>query len=120
MIDSILTSVKKMLGIAEEDESFDADILMHINTAFMILSQLGVGPSGGFHIEDDSAVWTDYTSDSENLAAVKSYIPQKVKLMFDPPTSSAVLEALKQTANELEFRLSVMAESNNKEEIQNG
>ena len=66
-MDSILTSIKKMLGIAEEYEQFDADIIMHINSVFMILTQLGVGPSEGFSIEDDSAIWSDFIQDSTNI-----------------------------------------------------
>lgn len=80
---------------------------MHINSVFMILNQLGVGPSEGFRIEDDIAVWNDYITEEDNLDAVKSYIHLKVKLLFDPPLSSAVMEANKQIINELEWRLNV-------------
>lgn len=111
MIDSILTSIKKLLGITEEYTNFDADIIMHINSVFMILNQLGVGPAEGFRIEDDSAAWGDYITETDNLDAVKSYMHLKVKLLFDPPLSSAVMEAMKQTINELEWRLNLGAES---------
>lgn len=110
-MESILTSIKKMLGITEEYKNFDADIIMHINSVFMILNQLGVGPAEGFRIEDDLATWNDFISNEEQLDAVKSYIHLKVKLLFDPPLSSAVMEANKQIINELEWRLNVETES---------
>lgn len=110
-MDSILTSIKKLLGITEEYTSYDNDIIMHINSVFMLLHQLGVGPSEGFSIEDDIAIWNDYVKEKENLNAIKSYVYLKVKLLFDPPLSSAVMEATKQMINELEWRLNIQAES---------
>ena len=107
MSDSILTSIKKLLGITEEYTHFDADVLMHINMAFMVLYQLGVGPSTPFSIEDASATWSDFLGDSTDLAGVKTYIYQKVKLVFDPPQSSAAITALKESIAELEWRLNV-------------
>lgn len=105
MSESILTSIKKLLGIDESYTFFDADVLMHINTVFMILYQLGVGPSTPFSISDKTAVWSDFVGDATDLAGVKTYIWAKVKLAFDPPQSSAAIEALKETAKELEWRL---------------
>ena len=102
---SILVSIKKLLGLTDTYTPFDADIIMHINTVFMTLHQLGVGPSVGFKIEDDIAVWTDYLSDSILLEAAKSYVYMKVKLMFDPPSSSFVIESYKTLCSELEWRL---------------
>lgn len=107
MSDSILISIKKLLGITEEYTHFDADILMHINMAFMVLYQLGVGPSTPFSISDASATWSDFLGDSLDLAGVKTYIYQKVKLVFDPPQSSAAITALKESIAELEWRLNV-------------
>lgn len=115
MNDSILISIKKLLGIENEYTNFDPDIIMHINSVFMILNQLGVGPKEGFRIEDKKASWDEYITDNDNLDSVKTYIHLKVKLLFDPPLNSAVLEAMKQTINELEWRLNVQAESNSKE-----
>ena len=105
MSDSILTSIKKLLGITAEDTSFDADIIMHINSVFMVLNQLGVGPSEGFAIEDKNDEWSDYIGDSKALNAVKSYMHLKVKMLFDPPLSSAVKDAMNQSINEFEWRL---------------
>ena len=107
MIESILTSIKKLLGITEEYTNFDADIIMHINTVFMTLNQLGVGPSDGFRIEDKTTTWDEFIGDSLNLDGVKSYMHLKVKLLFDPPLNSAVMEAMKQQISELEWRLNV-------------
>ncbi len=106
-MESILTSIKKLLGIAEEYEHFDADIIMHINSVFSILTQLGVGPSNGFSIEDKEAKWHDFIGEDNNIEMVKSYIHLKVKLLFDPPLSSAVMEAMNQMIKELEWRLNV-------------
>ena len=105
MDSSILTSIKKLLGIAEEDTSFDQDIIMHINTVFAILAQLGVGPENGFSIEDDGAIWSDYLGNVTNLELVKSYIYMKVRSMFDPPTSSILADAMNKNISELEWRI---------------
>ena len=110
-MESILISIKKLLGITEEYDQFDPDIIMHVNSVFMILTQLGVGPAEGFSIEDDTAVWTDFIQDAKKLESVKTYIYLKVKLAFDPPLSSAVIESMNRLINELEWRLNVAAES---------
>lgn len=106
-MDSILTSIKKLLGITEECENFDADIIMHINSVFSILTQLGIGPSNGFSIEDKKTKWYDFTGEDNEIEMVKSYIHLKVKLLFDPPLSSAVIEAMNQMIKEFEWRLNV-------------
>ena len=110
-----------MLGIAKDYTHFDPDIIMHINTILAVLTQVGVGPAKGFRIEDDSATWNDFLSDAVNLEDVKSFMYLRVKLLFDPPLSTAVSEIIKQQAEELLWRISISAESENKqEEIQNG
>lgn len=109
-MESILTSIKKMLGITEEYEHFDADIIMHINSVFLNLTQIGVGPEEGFFIEDATAEWMDFIEDAIHLQAVKSYMYLKVKLLFDPPLSSAVVEAMNRQISEFEWRLLVAAE----------
>lgn len=119
-MESILTSIKKLLGIAEEYTHFDADLIMHINNVFSILTQLGVGPSEGFSIEDKTETWDDYIPSGPVVHSVKTYIYMKVRLVFDPPASSAVIESIKASINELEWRLNVAGESVSKEEIQNG
>lgn len=106
-MESILTSVKKMLGIPEDYEHFDADIVMHINSVFMILTQLGVGPAEGFTIMDEDAIWSDFIQDKKTIESVKSYMYLKVRLLFDPPLSSAVLDSMNRLISELEWRLNV-------------
>ena len=110
-MESILTSVKKLLGIPEDYIHFDADIIIHINSVFMILTQLGVGPPEGFSIEDDSAIWEDFVSDNTKLQAIKSYVYLRVRLLFDPPQGSAVIDSINRTISELEWRLNIAAES---------
>lgn len=105
-MDSILTSIKKLLNISEDYEYFDQDIIMHINTTLLVLTQLGVGPPEGFVITDKTAIWDDFIGDA-NLEMVKSYIYLKVKLLFDPPTSSSAVDAANRMIAEFEWRLNV-------------
>ena len=106
-MDSILTSIKKLLGITEEYEHFDQDIIMHINSVFMILTQMGVGPEEGFTISDSTTTWNEFTNDDKKIEAVKSYVYMKVKLLFDPPDRSSVIEAINRSISELEWRLNI-------------
>lgn len=106
-MDSILTSIKNLLGIIEECTDFDQIIIMHINSVFSILNQLGVGPATGFSIEDDSAVWSDFIDNDPRLSDVKSFVYLKVRMLFDPPLSSAVAESMNRLASELEWRINV-------------
>ena len=122
-MESILNSIKKLLGIAEDYDYFDSDIIMHINSVFATLTQLGVGPEDGFSIDDESEKWEDFLPEERMLHSVKSYMFMKVKLMFGPPLSSAVIECTKEQIKELEWRLQVAVDSANtksEEEIQNG
>lgn len=105
-MESILTSIKKLLGIQEEYTIFDQDLITHINTVFATLNQLNIGPEEGFMIESDAETWESYIT-SCNLLMVKTYVYLKVRLLFDPPTSSALLESINRTIAELEFRLYV-------------
>ena len=112
MEESILNTVKKSIGIMPEYKAFDDTIIMHINSAFMVLTQLGVGPAKGYRIEDGSDEWDDFVSNNcENFEAVKSYVCMKVRLLFDPPSSSTHMDCIKQTISELEWRLNIGAES---------
>lgn len=122
-MESILTSVKKLLGITEEYEHFDSDLIMHINSVFMILTQLGVGPSEGFFITDKTTTWDDFIPTGKSLESVKSYMYMKVKLLFDPPQSSAVMESMNRMISEFEWRLHIEVEipsTNGEEDNQNG
>lgn len=111
-MESILTSTKRLLGIVEEDENFDVEIMMHINGVFMTLTQLGVGPSKGFSIKDKSTTWTEFVNEDHQLySSLPSYMYAKVRLIFDPPLSSAVIESLNRIISEFEWRLNVVAET---------
>ena len=109
MDESILTSIKKLLGPGA-DTYFDTDIIMHINAALSILTQIGVGPPEGFTIEDEFAEWSDFLDNNKKLSMVKTYVYLKVKLVFDPPTLGSVLEAQQNAITELESRISMAAE----------
>ena len=109
-MDSILTSIKKMLGIPQEYDAFDVDIIMHINSVFMVLKQMGVGPAEGFYIEDKNSTWDEYIEDPVECNAVKTYMYAKVRLIFDPPQNSAHIKCLEQTVSEFEWRLNFNAE----------
>lgn len=108
---SILTSIKKLLGIAEEYTQFDGDIIIHINSVLSVLTQLGVGSKEGFAIEDNSSLWIDFDSNNTKTSFIKSYVYMKVKMLFDPPTSSAVIDSMNKMLSELEWR--ILAETEN-------
>lgn len=111
MNESILTSIKAQMGIQEEYIAFDQQIIMHINSVLMILKQLGVGPAVGFTISDKTATWSDFLPSDKNLEATKSYVSMRVKMLFDPPTTSIVAESMNRMINEFEWRLNVETEN---------
>lgn len=107
-MDSILQSVKKDLGIAPEYEHFDEELILNINSVLSVVRQLGLGPEEGLVIKDETAVWTDLIdADDERLEFVKTYVAKRVKLLFDPPLNSSVLESTKAVMNELEWRMNI-------------
>lgn len=110
MENSILISTKKILGIAPTYTAFDMDIITHINAAFSILNQLGVGPVDGFMIESQEELWEDFSVPSNQLSLVKTYVFLKVRLLFDPPATSYLIEAASNQAKEYEWRLSTFRE----------
>lgn len=109
-MESILTSIKKLLGITEECTDFDADIIMHINTVLATLNQLNVGDKDGFAISDSSATWADFMGEDKRLNLVKSYVHLRVRLLFDPPLQSSVMEAINNSIKELEWRILIVAD----------
>lgn len=119
MNESILASIKKLLGLTEEYEVFDNDVIIHINIVLSLLHQLGVGPDKGFRIQDETAKWSDYVGDDPRLEMVKEYVYLKVRLLFDPPTMSSVLESYKQVISELEHRIVVAIDEIKAEEVKN-
>lgn len=110
MEQSILTSTKKVLNIGPDDVSFDLDVMTHINSAFSTLTQLGIGPASGFRIEDDVAEWVDFLVDETTIDSVKTYVYLKVRLVFDPPATSFVINALEKQITEIEWRLNTHRE----------
>lgn len=110
-MESILTSIKKMLGIEEADTYFDTDIIIHINTTLMTLFQLGVGPVTGFSISDKTKKWSDFLGTTSNTEAAKTYVYLQVKLLFDPPPTSFAIEAIQRELVKLEWRMNAQAES---------
>lgn len=108
---SILDTTKKVLGLEPDYDAFDVDIIMHINSTFSTMHQLGIGPTDGFEIEDNTAVWADFIGTDKRLNPVKTYIYLKVRSLFDPPSTSYAVTALEKGIAEAEFRLMVSAES---------
>lgn len=109
MSNSILNTVKKLIGVDGSDTSFDIDLIIHINSIFANLHQMGVGPKDPLIIRDSTAVWEDFTEDNNRIEQVKTYVYAKVKCIFDPPTSSIQKDAFDRMATELEYRLYVDA-----------
>lgn len=122
-MDSILTSIKKLLGIEEDYEYFDTDIIIHINSVFLVLNQIGVGGSIPYTISGKDETWDDFfvISDQFPINLVKSYMYLKVRLLFDPPNTGVLHEAMERQVKEFEWRLNVQAESgpgSNGEEVE--
>lgn len=109
-MDSILTSIKKLLGIQEDYTHFDTDLVITINSVLAILTQLGVGPEDGFSISDASATWVDFIGDTTTLEMVKSFVHLRVRLLFDPPQNASLADAIDRMAKELEWRIQVAAD----------
>ena len=107
----ILDSIKKMLGITSGYDVYDSDIIMHINSVFFVLQQLGVGPPDGFRISGNGETWDDYMLESQDIESVKSYMYLRVKMLFDPSLNSAVIEAMERQIKELEWRLNVQVDT---------
>lgn len=111
MTSSILNSTKKILGMDFAYTPFDTDIITHINAAFSVLNQLGIGPTDGFMIEDDDADWEDYDVPMSWMSLIKTYIYLKVRMVFDPPGTSYLIEAMQKQIDEYENRLSIYRET---------
>lgn len=115
MQESILLTIKQMLGIPSEYSVFDEELVVYINTVIAALRQLGVGPENGFAITGENESWEDYIGDTSMYENVKAYIYLKVRMMFDPPSSSFVLEAFKNQAAEIEWRIYIQADEDKDE-----
>ena len=111
MEESILVTIKDMLGPDSADDVFDNEILVNINMALSVLTQLGVGPSEGFVVTDADATWSEFLGDAKDIEMAKSFVYMKVKMVFDPPSSSFVLTAMEKACDELAWRLTVATDS---------
>lgn len=109
-MESILTSIKKLLGIEAEDTHFDPDIILNINMVFMTINQLGIGPETGFIITGKDEIWSDLLGDRKDVEGVKTYVYLKVRLIFDPPSSGVLIEAIERQIRELEWRLNIQVD----------
>lgn len=110
MENSILDSTKKTLGLAPDYDVFDQDIITHINSVFSIICQLGVGPEEGFYIQDETAMWSDFPVPQNQLSLIRTYVFLKVRMLFDPPTMSFLIEAMNNQIREYEWRLNIFRE----------
>ena len=119
-MESILKSIKQLLGIDESETHFDLDVIININSVFSILNQMGVGPAETFSIIDDSSNWSEFIDDDARFNDVKTYMFLKVKMAFDPPTNSNILSAMERQISELEWRLTVCSSNKAMEENENG
>ena len=111
-MESILDSIKDMLGIRSDYTYFDDTIIADINSVFSVLTQLGVGPTTGFYIRDGTTVWNEYLSDDSRLEFIKTYIYLRVRLMFDPPQTGPLIESINRQIEELQFRINVAVDPN--------
>lgn len=116
MNDSILVSIRQFLGLGQNDEAFDTDLIILINSNFSVLNQLNVGPSTPFKITGVSELWSSFIEDKDYLELVKEFIGLKVKMIFDPPSNSFVMKAYEERVAELEWRLNMFED---KETVQN-
>ena len=116
--ESILDSIKKLIGIEDTETYFDSDIVTGVNSAFSSLNQIGIGLDDGFSISDNTKVWNNYLTDVRTLELVKSYVHLKTKLLFDPPSSSSIVDIINKEISEFEWRLNVIKTT--KQEVQNG
>lgn len=110
-MESVLTSIKKLLGMGEDYTVYDTDVMIHINSVFADLKRLGVGPSEGFKVTGPYETWSDFTGDVIDFESVKTYVYLRVRLLFDPPSSAAAIEAMKAQADKYEWLLNVSAET---------
>lgn len=112
-MESILASISKLIGNGENSDYYDPDLIIHINSVLSELNQIGIGPEEGFIITDNTATWNDFIGDTKIIEMVKTFVYLKVKLIFDPPLSSSVLDAMERQISKLEWRLSVALEGGN-------
>ena len=115
-MESILTSIKEMLGMGANYDHFDHQLVAHINTALTLLTGLGVGPSEGYLIRNKEDKWTDFVPENPKLESIKTYVYLNVKMLFDPPVSAAAIDAIERSIKKLEWLINVTADSKGDEE----
>ncbi len=108
---SILNTIKKLIGLDKDYGAFDLDLIVAINSSFTVLRQLGVGPTYEYSISGPDETWSDFFGDAKQISLAKSYVYLRAKLLFDPPASSSLLDAIKQQISEFEWRLTIQAET---------
>lgn len=111
MIESILESVKKKLGLAPEYDVFNEDLVITINSALSTLTQIGVGTAEGFSITGADEEWSAFLGSDPGFAGVKDYVYLRTRMVFDPPTTSYMITAMEKQISELEWRINVYYES---------
>lgn len=118
-MDSILDSVKAYLGISEDDEAFDQDIIMAINAVLVVLHQFGIGTDEVYTISDNSSTWSDFLTD-DPIGGIREYVGMRVRILFDPPSNNQVMAALKEQIDEFGWRILADADKKASEEVENG
>ena len=107
---SILEDIKSLLGVQKDYTHFDKELIIHINSAIMVQSQLGLGPEGGYKIKDKTNIWTEYLGERDDLESAKTALFLRVKLAFDPPVTSYLQNLIQKQIEELEWRLNIQIE----------
>ena len=108
MEESILKTIKQLIGCPDDFEQFDLDLIVHINSAFATLTQLGVGPKEGYRITGADNAWSEFEDNVQKLSLIKDYVYIKTRLLFDPPTSGSLMDSLKEQHKEMECRLYIL------------
>lgn len=108
-MESILGSIKQMLGISQDETNFDSELMLHINGALMIINQLGVGPSAGFIVLGKTQTWSEFLADRKDLELVKTAVYLRVRLMFDPPQNSFLVSSIQKQIEEFDWRITATA-----------
>ena len=108
MEESILKTIKQLIGCPDDFEQFDLDLMIHINSAFATLTQLGVGPKEGYRITGVDNVWNEFEDDAQKLSLIKDYVYIKTRLLFDPPTTGSLMDSLKEELKEMKWRLYIL------------
>lgn len=108
MEESILKTIKQLVGCPDDFEQFDLDLTIHINSSFATLTHLGIGPKEGYRITGVDNVWSEFEDDPQKLSLIKDYVYIKTRLLFDPPTNGSLMDSLTEQLKEMEWRLYIL------------